>query len=317
MATYGVIGSPTYAVAIPSLGGMLTVLPDNSANLISAQDVRNVVAGLYEGISGLSSSISLFATSSVNYVNTNLTSVSVGGVSYNSTFTGSTIQQVLDRLFYPYTPPTLLMTVSPNLVEYGNTSQLVTLSYSASAGINNTISSTIYRPLDPSQIVNTPSAFGLTSGLVGSNQILPNSITIFTYSVNDSVNILESTAEVVYSLRRFWGTLPATSSLVSITSSVFSYLDLTSLSSELFSGYTQSREIFTNNDYVFFVWPSNLVNLQSFPPKVSINGISNNDWIKTRDNVEFTNQFGYTFSYDVWRFNNLQGSFTSSYVITT
>ena len=147
MATYGVIGSPTYAVAIPELPGMLSVLPDNSANLISAQDVRNVIAGLYEGLSGLSSSVITIASSSVAYVNTNLTSVSVGGISLNSTFTGSSIQQVLDRLFYPYTPPVLSLSVNPNVVEYGNTSQLVVLGYSVSAGINDTLSTFIERPL--------------------------------------------------------------------------------------------------------------------------------------------------------------------------
>ena len=325
MATYGVIGSPTYAVAIPELPGMLSVLPDNSSNLISAQDVRNVIAGLYEGLSGLSSSVITIASSSVAYVNTNLTSVSVGGISLNSTFTGSSIQQVLDRLFYPYTAPVLSLSVNPNVVEYGNTSQLVVLGYSVSTGINDTLSTFIERPLQIVQNLSTPLSFSIDSGNVGSNQILPNSFTVFTYSVNDldlvsipnTGTISSVTVSVSYSLRRFWGTLSGSSDLITVTSSTFSYTDVTSLSSELNEGYTQSRNIMTNGDYVVFVWPHNSVNLQSMPPKVSINGLSNNSWIKTRDAAVFVNQYGYTSSYDVWRFNNTQGTFTSSYVITT
>lgn len=324
MATYGVIGSPTYAVAIPALPGMLNVLPDNSANQISAQDVRNVVAGLFEGLAGLSSSVITIASSSVTYINTDPTSVAVGGIELNSTFTGSSIQQVLNRLFYPYTPPVLSLSVNPGVVEYGNTSQTVVLGYSVSAGINDTLSTEIYRPLQTVQTLGTPVAFGIDSGSLGGNQILPNIFTVFTYSVNDidliavpnTGTISHATVSVSYSLRRFWGTLSGSSDLITASSSTFSYIDVNTLSSELNEGYTQSREIMTNGDYVVFIWPHNSVNLQSIPPKVTINGLSNNAWIKTRDAVEFTNQYGYTSSYDVWRFNNIQGSFTSSYVIT-
>lgn len=321
MATYGVIGSPTYAVAIPDLPGMLSVLPDNSANQISAQDVRDVIAGLYEGLSGLSGSVIAFASASVYYQNTNLTSVSVGGIPLNYSFTGSSIQTVLDTLFYPYTSPVLSLSVTPNLIEFGNVSTTVALYYSVTAGRNTPISSDLYRPLQSPQPVNLPIAFGATSGIVGGNSILPNSFTVFTYSLNDTAlgsgGINSVTASLSYSLRRYWGTLPGSSSLISVTSSTFSYLDVTTLSSELNGGYTQSRQIMTNSDYVVFVWPTNSVNLQSMPPKIYVNGMANNSWIKTRDNIEFTNQFGYTASYDVWRFNNTQGNFTSSYIITT
>jgi hypothetical protein len=316
MATYGTPGSPTYSVSINNLGDMFNVLPDNSANLIDAQDVRDVVAGLYENIESVSASVAGIASASVAYSNSNPTSVQLGGVLFNSTFSSLSIQQLFDTLFYPYTPPSLTFSVAPSVVEYGNISQLTTLSWSVNSGINNVITSQIFRPLDPIQSVATPVAFSLASGTLGSNQILPNQFTIFTFSVDDGT-VYSITSSVSYSNRRFWGTLLSSSDLVVASSSVFSYLDLTSLNSELNDGYPQSRTIMTNNDYVVFVWPSNSVNLESFPPKVYINGLPNNDWTKTRDGVIFTNQFGYTASYDVWRFNNIQGSMTSSYVITT
>lgn len=324
MATYGVIGSPTYAVAINNLGGMLNVLPDNSSNLISAQDVRDVVAGLFENVQGVSASVATIASASVTYTNLNLTSVSVGGIGFNSNFTGSSIQNVFDRLFYPYTAPSLTLSVSPNLIEYGNTSQTVALSWELGAGINDIQSANLERPLQSPQSVSTPLAFGYASGTLGSNNVVGNTLTVFTFSVNDLNTSVSPntggdnflTASVSWSLRRYWGTL-SSGDLITVTSSTFSHSDVSTLNSELFEGYTQSRQIMTNNDYVVFVWPTNSVNLESMPPKVSINGLANNDWTKTRNGVVFTNQYGYTASYDVWRFNNIQGTFTSSYVITT
>jgi len=316
MATYGVIGSPTYSVSINLLGQMLNVLPDNSSNLISAQDVRDVVSGLFENIVSVGASVSNIATSSLSYLNLNPTSVSVGGIPYNSTFTGSSIQSVLDRLFYPYTTPSLVLQASPNLVEYGNVSQAVVLDWSILSGINNVAASNIYRPLQSPVSLSTPVAFATAMGTLGSNNLVPNTLTIFTFSVNDSITDTIATASVDWSLSRYWGTLSTGNLLLTVTSSTFNYSDISTLNFELDSSYIQSREIMTNNDYVVFVWPNSGINLQSFPPKSFINGLANNDWTKTRDNIIFTNQWGYTSSYDVWKFNNIQGNFTSSYVIT-
>lgn len=314
MATYGVPGSPTYAVAINSLVGMLDVLPDNSANLIDAQDVRDVVAGLYENFELISASFSSIATNSVTYTNSDPTTISVGGITFGSTFPSLTVQQIFDSLFYPYVPPSLTFSVLPSLVEYGDSSTTATLFWSVNAGKENVVSSTIFKPLDPIESVSTPTSFSLASGSSGLNTLVLNDVSIFTFSVNDG-NVYSTTTSVVPSLRRFWGTIGVGSDLVTVTSSTFSYSDVSALSSELSEGYTQSREIGTNNNYVVFVWPSNSVSLLTFPPKAYINGLPNTDWTKTRDNVLFTNQFGYTASYDVWRFNNVQGTFTSSYTI--
>jgi hypothetical protein len=223
---------------------------------------------------------------------------------------------VLDRLFYPYTTPSLVLQASPNLVEYGNVSQAVVLDWSILSGINNVAASNIYRPLQSPVSLSTPVAFATAIGTLGSNNLVPNTLTIFTFSVNDSITDTIATASVDWSLSRYWGTLSTGNLLLTVTSSTFNYSDISTLNFELDSSYIQSREIMTNNDYVVFVWPNSSINLQSFPPKSFINGLANNDWTKTRDNIIFTNQWGYTASYDVWKFNNIQGNFTSSYVIT-
>lgn len=97
MSVYGIPGSATYAVAIGSLSGMLDVLPDNASNQIDAQSVRDVVAGLWDAIVGLSQSIG--GQSNVIYNNPNPSSIPVGGISVNSTFNNQTVQQVFDNMF--------------------------------------------------------------------------------------------------------------------------------------------------------------------------------------------------------------------------
>jgi hypothetical protein len=314
MATYGTPGSPTYAVAINNLVGMLDVLPDNSSNLIDAQDVRDVVSGLFENIENFGASLSSFSSASVVYNNPNPTSVELGGVPFNSTFSSVSVQQVLDALFYPYLPPTLSLSVSPGVIEYGDTSSTATLNWNVTGGINNVISTILYRSLNPNQILTSPAAFTSSSGVLAPNTLNSTIISTFTLSVTEPT-VYNLTASVNVSHRRYWGTLPSSSPLIGVSSSGFSFSDISFLNSELEEDYSQTRDIYGNNEYVVFVWPTSQVNLLSFPPKVYINGLHNNDWIKTRDSVIFSNNFGYTSSYDVWRFNHIQGGYTSSYTI--
>ncbi len=99
------------------ISDLLANIPDNNTNQIDAKDVRDAVWTLWNRIDdivvGLSSSgISIGGSSSatfsadLRYDRERLSSAApVGGVPTGSTFSG-TIQDVLDRIFYPYTPPT-------------------------------------------------------------------------------------------------------------------------------------------------------------------------------------------------------------------
>jgi hypothetical protein len=69
-----------------------------------------------------------------------------------------------------------------------------------------------------------------------------------------------------------------------------------------------TKTISANGTYPVFVFPTNGVNLSSNPPAVMVNGMADNNWVKTRSNVVYTNQFGYTASYDVWRYGYLKYS---------
>jgi len=114
---YDVYGNQNVVADYRFITDLLDNIPDNTSNLIDAKDVRDAVWTLWNKIddvvAGLSSSgINVYGTSSgtfsadTTYNRTRPSSAAaVGGVATGSTFSGS-IQDVLDRIFYPYTPPT-------------------------------------------------------------------------------------------------------------------------------------------------------------------------------------------------------------------
>ena len=325
MGPYGNPSSPTYSYPIMDIGLMLSALPDNTGNEITAMNVRDVVSGLWDTIELLSVSVSSVGSSaSFNYTNLNPTTNRVGGLATQSTFSNESLTDILDRMLYPYTPPVFSLFARPSLLEFGNTTSTVNLSWSINSTKNSVVNGFIIRPASSVNVNPGLSPFTSVSGLLGSNVVLPNLPTTFTFSVND-INVFvipntgaihQTSVTVNWSLKRFWGTLSFVSPLVSVSSAPFSFSDVSTLSSDLLTGYTQSRNITTNNNYVVFAWPTNAVDLSTFPPVMEVNGLPNNDWTKTRSGVVFTNQYGYTASYDVWRFNSLQPSYTLNYKLS-
>ena len=51
MSTYGLSGSATYSQTLTGLDEMMSVIPDNLSNQITARNVRDIVLTLYEDIS--------------------------------------------------------------------------------------------------------------------------------------------------------------------------------------------------------------------------------------------------------------------------
>jgi hypothetical protein len=107
----GTPGSATYAVTLSGIEEMMTVLPDNVANQIAAQDVRNVVLTLYEELNGLSASMT---STGFTFSNPDNTSITVGGISSGSNLYALDLQDIFDLMFYPYVAPVLSISVSPS-----------------------------------------------------------------------------------------------------------------------------------------------------------------------------------------------------------
>jgi hypothetical protein len=303
-------GGSSSANEYSTIQELLYKMPDNTANLIQAKDVRDSVYTLWERISAVQNVASQSASASVIYSNSLSTPYTVGGIPAGSTFTNQTMQEMWDALLYPYVAPGASL-AGGFYREYGD-SNVLTLSWSV----------TKHSKSITSIVVN-----GTPKVATGNNQSgtqaatsTQNSNTTFSMTVSDIPNgssTITATTTATWDNRRYWGTLPVGHALTTVSGLAFTHGNISSLNNELGSGYAQTRTITTNTDYVVFIWPHNSVDLSTNPPHVSIGGFGNNNWIKTRNNVQFTNQFGYTgTNYDVWVFGNTQAPNTFTYVIS-
>lgn len=325
MATYGVSGSSTYSVSLSGLDQMMAVIPDNLANQISARNVRDIVLTLYTDITGVSSSINNASASVIFYDNPNIMGGDFGGLTGGSSFNNVDLQTLFDQLLYKYYPPVLALTLSSNTLEYGNTSSVVLgwsytrKSLAPSIAAFSKPSTAAWNGLPNGNVYTYVSSLGYdqsASSPVQSVTPAVNTTNIFTFSVTDTTATTQVSATLSYSLKRFWGALLSSNALTSTASnSGFAFSDISGLTGDLTSGYVMSVTISATNQYPVLVWPTNAVDLTSNPPVVRINGMGDNNWVKTRSNVIFTNQFGYTASYDVWRYGNLKYS-SAEYELT-
>ena len=308
MPSIGTPGSATYATTLNDIGGMLNVLPDNTANQIQASDVRNVVYTLYDELQGLSSSIS--SIGSQTYSNSNPVTQTIGGVTAGSTFSDITYQQLLDILFYPYVSPILTLTTSNSVLEFGN-SQSVTLSWGVTKKKNQLVSGSLEGPNgSPVNITPLPTNFNTsTSGTTNLTAQL-NTLSIFTFSVDDT-NVSPpsggqnyATVSVSWSSRIYWGVSSTTSSVVSSSE----IIGLTGAS--VGSGSQLSTTIVKNYDgingfggHLTFAWPTSYGT-----PSFLVNGAISNAYTKVNSSFGLTNSFGYNTTYDVWKSDTIQNS---------
>lgn len=303
-------GGSASAYEYSTLPELLNQLPDNNANQIDAINVRNSVYTLWERILDVQVVASQSASASSIYTNLNPTPYTVGGIPAGSTFSNQTMQQMFDALLYPYVAPSASLSGGFNR-EYGD-SNLLSLSWSVTKH-SKSITTIV---VNGTPVVATGnSQFGTQSATATQNVNTTFSMTVS--DIPNGTSTITATTSSTWDNRRYWGTLPVGHALTTVSGLPFSHSNISGLSNELGSGYTQTRNITTNYDYVVFIFPHNSVDFSTNPPHVSIGGFGNNNWIKTRNNVTFTNQFGYTGTkYDVWIFGNTQAPNTFTYVIS-
>jgi hypothetical protein len=328
-------GSATYAVTLSGIGQMMNVLPDNTSNQIMAQDVRNVVFTLYQDLTGLSQSVqqSIISGSSSNvyYNNPNPSSITVGGISSGTTFSNQSIQQIFDNMFYPYIGPSLSISGSPTLIEYGNSSQKVNISFTVASKKNN-CTSIVVSYVSGSQSFGPYLSNTSNSGYV--NNITPslNTITNLTLSLSDYNSSNGSggphviSTPISWSNRRYYGVIDLTSygnpdltNTPSATSSIYSaFTDslirgLTGAGggpgSDLNNSRIQTRTMTGNGSYLVFAWPSSY-NVGA-PAFYTGSTLQNTAFTKIRSNSPFVNSYGYTTNYDVWITNTRYYTSTS------
>ena len=328
MSTYGLSGSATYSQTLTGLDEMMSVIPDNLSNQITARNVRDIVLTLYEDLQTFSSSaVTSLSASNIFFGNTNPTLTTVGGVPAGTSFTlTTTVADVLNQMLYPYTAPILSLSTSPSLLEYGNT-QSVVLNWTLTRKSNTIFTVNISKP-SGGNLFPPPYPVPLTTDQTtsGSYTVTPilNTLSTYTFSVNDSSSTTVSTATVGWRNKRYWGTLDLTSignpnltlypGSASYVGSYFSGLGSSVIlgadgagsgsGSEFATTYASTKTYNASSKYIFWAWPTSF----GTPTQFLVGGFLNSAFTKILSSYVFTNTYGYTASYDIWLTNTTFGS---------
>lgn len=274
---------------------LLAQLPDNTANLIVAKDIRDPVFSLWTRIDEVQVVASQSASASAYYSNANTVPISVGGISAGSSFSGTfSIQQMFDMLLYPYIPPSLSLSGGGNR-EFGSSPGPIALSWSVTKG-SNLITSII---VNGTPVVPT----GFNQSGVGSGTSTQNVNTTFNMSTSDGISTPGTSTTVTWLNARYWGTATTFAALNSAQILALSGAGIPP-GKELATSRVQTRNgINGGGDYLAFAWPTAFGN-----PSFVINGLPNTAFTKVNSAYAFVNSFGYTASYDVWLSNTQQNS---------
>jgi hypothetical protein len=307
---------------------LLSQLPDNTANLIVASDIRDAVFSLWTKIDNVEIIASQSASASSYYTNSNIVPADIGGISAGMSFSGTySIQQMFDMLLYPYILPVSILSGGGNR-QYGAPLSVV-LNWSVVRNTN-IISSVVVDGVIQSFTGNTEGPNIASGTHIGTHSVTPGSsqTNSFTMSVSDGINTVISSTSLVWMNRRYWGKVdlssignpnltlnPGSASFVGvyITDNIIKSLSGANANSQLF-GYelstTKSKTyngIDGSGQYLIFAWPSNVAGPTA--PSFTVNGLSSTAFTRVRTNSGFSNEYGFTgVNYEVWVSNTLQNS---------
>jgi hypothetical protein len=296
IGTYSVNNTPeTLSSEYSTLDELLVQLPDNTSNLIVAQDIRDSVLTLWNRIDSVSVVASQSATFSVFYTNPNSVPVTIGGINAGMSFSGTfSVQQMFDMLLYPYITPGASISVDKSLKEFGENPTVI-LSWNVTRNTG-TVSSII---VNGAPVVPTGDSQSGTS----SASAIANTLTTFTMSVSDGTSTINGTTSVSWLNKRYWGIFPTLSPLTSPQIYGLSGAGI-GTGNELASNFSRSYNgINGGGQYLTFAWPTSFGT-----PTFTINGLPNTAFTKVNSSFAFTNVWGYVENYDVWMSNTPQNA---------
>jgi hypothetical protein len=324
IGTYSVNNDPnTLSNLYDNVDELLLGLPNNNQNLIKAENIRDAVYTLYEYTNAIVASSS--ATASLVYDRPNPSTYigNVGGINQGSTFSGS-IQDALDRVFYPYVAPSSSLNVSSTPREFGS-SLSVTLNWSVVKN-SNPITTII---VDGQPFLPTGDNQTGTKSTLGTYSLTPSisQTNTFTMNVSDGTSSVSSSTNLVWMNRVYWGRVdlssignpnltynPGSFSLVGSIcndSNILS-LDGADANGNAFGSILSTTKNRTYNgidgggQYLIFAWPSVLPGATA--PSFTVNGLPNTAFTRVRTISPFVNSFVFTTNYEVWVSNTLQNS---------
>ena len=303
---------------------LLIQLPDNTANLIVAQDIRDSVYTLWKNIEDVGTIAASAASASAFFYNPNATPITVGGIPAGSTFgTPTDMQTMWNMLLYPYVAPGASLGALSNR-EYGAPLS-VNLSWSAVRN-SNAITSIIVGGFSQVPTGNSQAGFQLTTG---THSVSPgvSQTNTFNMSVGDGTSTTNTSTSLTWMNKRYWGFVdlsgignpdltlnPGLSSSVAavVTDVVILALTGANANSQAFGNElsTSKSKTYTGingaGKHLVFAWPSTVGS--PYTPTFTVNGLPNTAFTRIRSNSPFVNQYGFTVNYEVWVSNTLQNS---------
>lgn len=320
--TYGT-GSSTESERWSNIDDLLIQIPDNDANLVRARDIRDAIFTLWESLDETTLIAASAASASTTYMNTNLTQISVGGVPIGHSFsTPQTIQQMFDKLLYPYVVQSINLGYLTNR-EFGSPNS-VNLIWSVTKK-SNTIQTINVGGFSQLPTGNSQGGVQVTNGTHSLSPSL-NYVNTFNMSVYDGINTVTTNTTLNWFHKVYWGrvnlsgllvpnpnltTDPINAGLITsyINSSIINGLDGAGSAPGQVLSNTKARiinNINGNGEYLIFAWPSLVSN--PYLPIFTVNGLQNTAFTKVKTNWAFTNAFGFVTNYEVWVSNTRQNS---------
>jgi hypothetical protein len=312
-----------------SVDELLSQLPDNSANLIVAQNIRDSVWTLWNRIDDVEVTSLQAASFSALYKNTNPVPITIGGIQSGTTFTQEqTMKQMWDALLYPYLEPSLLLSINTNVLnrEYGSSNQFV-LNWNVVKKTNSIISIIVDGQSFPNNITSG------TKTAIGTYSNVPPTQTINTFSmiVNDGETTVSKSVSITWMNKRYWGkvdlsslgdinlTINPSPSIIALINNTINSNTINNLSgananeqpfgSELVLGRSKVySNINGSGNHLIFAFPSAYSSPTS-QPTFTVNGTLNTAFTKVKENFALVNSFGFSgTNYDVWISNTPQNA---------
>ena len=304
---------------------LLSVLPDNAANLIDAKDVRDSVWTLWNRLEDVQITASASLTANTNYIRAAVMQVAVGGAVIGTTFSG-TIQDALDKILYPYVSQSNSFSVSTAASRQFGSSTVVTLSWTVTKNSNSITSITV----DGTSVSPTGNTQTGTKSTTATHSLIPTTVSeiqTYTFSTNDSTTTKNTNTTVTWMNKRYWGLMDLTSCVPSnpdltltpgSSTAVGSFITDAKVKAMTGAGVGTGNELATSlsrtytnmnaaGKYLCFAFPT----LFGTPTFV-VNGLTNTAFTKVRGSSylnTFVNDFGFNgVKYDVWISNTAYNS---------
>lgn len=307
----GTSSNGTLSYEYDDVDDLLGYLHDNTANDINASDVRDSVFTLWERIDKVSIIAGSAASASATFINPNPTTVTVGGIPSGSTFpTVQTMQQMFDKLLYPYQAPVLSLSANPSQKEYGD-ALTTTLSWSYTQKSNPITSATV----NGSVVTGTS---GTKSATGTYSTIGVSTVNTFPMAVTDNQsNTTVTTTTLTWMNKIRWGAVnlsaisPSNPNLT--TNPEFSGNVGAAITNATINGLTgqlatSKAKVYTGinggGNYLIFAWPT----IFSGVPTFIVNNLPSTAFTRVKTNWAYTNSFGVVTNYEVWVSNTLQNS---------